>query len=69
MMLIKTPLLGSPTSGVTHLVLGANHALETRYRYLLARLEKELTAQESLRKLIAQLTASGDPRAMLLIRP
>jgi uncharacterized protein (DUF342 family) len=65
MMLIKTPLLGSPTSGVTHLVLGANHALETRYSDVLARLEKELAAQDSLRKLIVQLTASGDPRGML----
>ncbi|AVO41883.1 DUF342 domain-containing protein [Simplicispira suum] len=65
MMLIKTPLLGSPTSGVTHLVLGANPVLEARYRDLLARLEQERVAQESLRKLIAQLTASGDPRSML----
>jgi uncharacterized protein (DUF342 family) len=65
MMLIRTPLLGSPTGGVTQIVLGANHALEARYRDLLARLEKEHAAQESLRKLIAQLTASGDPRGVL----
>ncbi|MGP1682194.1 MAG: FapA family protein [Giesbergeria sp.] len=65
MMLIQTPLLGSPSGGVTKLVLGANPELEARYRDLLQQIEKEQAAQESLRKLITHLTASGDPKGLL----
>lgn len=65
MMRIQMPLLGSASAGTTKLVLGANPALEARYRELLEKLEKERAAQESLRKLIAQLTSAADPKGML----
>lgn len=66
MMLIQAPLLGSASAGVTKLVLGANPELEARRSDLLVQLENEKTAQESLLKLIAHLTATGDPKGMLV---
>ena len=65
MMLIQVPLLGSSSAGVTRLVLGANPELEARYLALQQQMEKELAAQDSLLKLIAHLTAAGDPKDML----
>ncbi len=65
MMLIQVPLLGSPSAGVTKLVLCANPELEARHKDLLAQRENEKTAQESLLKLIAHLNATGDPKGML----
>ena len=65
MMLIQVPLLGSSSAGETRLVLGANPELEARYLALQQQMEKELAAQDSLLKLIAHLTAAGDPKDML----
>ena len=65
MMLIQAPLLGSPSGGVTKLVLGVNPDLEARSLALQQQLETETAAQEGLHKLIAHLTATGDPRGML----
>lgn len=65
MMLIRVPILGAATASVTHLVLGANPELEARYRELLQQMEKEREAQGSLLKLIAHLTAAGDPKGLL----
>ncbi len=65
MMRIEMPLLGSASAGITKLVLGANPALEARYRELLEKLETERAAQENLRKLIGQLTSVADPKGML----
>lgn len=65
MMLIQAPILGSPSGGVTKLVLGANPELEARCRELHQQLEKEQATQESLRKLIAHLGTAGDPQGML----
>lgn len=65
MMLIQTPLLGSASGGLTKLVLGSNPDLEARCRELRQQVEKELTAQDSLRKLIAHLGTAGDPQGLL----
>ncbi|MBK9573413.1 MAG: DUF342 domain-containing protein [Rhodoferax sp.] len=65
MMLLKVPLLGSATSGVTRVVMGANPALQTRRRALQERIEKEDAAHTSLHKLVVHLTSVGDPKGVL----
>lgn len=64
MMRIQTPVLGSAAGGVTRLVLGVNPVLEERQRVLLQRLEQEEVALANLHKLIAHLTAQGDPQGL-----
>lgn len=65
MMQITTPLLGSPTSGLTKVVLGTNPELDARRRTLQERIEKEDAAHGSLHKLVTHLTAVGDPKGLL----
>lgn len=65
MMLVQTPVLGSAAGGVTRLVLGANPVLEERLRVLLQRLEQEAAVLANLHKLVAHLTAQGDPQGLL----
>ena len=65
MMLLKVPLLGSATSGVTRVVMGANPVLQSKRKALQERIEKEDAAHASLKKLVAQLTAAGDPKGVM----
>ena len=65
MMLLRVPILGSPTSPVTKVVLGANPELDAKYAALEECLAKQKQAEESLDQLEKQVTAAGDPTGML----
>ena len=65
MMLLKVPILGSPTSPVTKIVLGANPELDAKYVALQECLAKQKQAEENLDQLEKQITAAGDPTGML----
>ena len=65
MMLIKTPILGSQTGGVTHLVLGVNPVLEAQYQDLLKVIEKQREEESKLEMLVKHLTKIGDKNGML----
>lgn len=65
MMLIRTPILGSSTSGVTQLLLGVNPVLEARYQELLHRIEKQREDEQNLEKLIKHLSKLPDKAALL----
>lgn len=65
MMLIKTPILGSPTGGVTSILLGVNPVLEAQYQELLHTIEKQRAEEDNLEKLIKHFTKNGDKGGML----
>ena len=65
MMLLRVPILGSPTSPITKVVLGSNPALEAKYVELKECLAKQKQAEDSLDQLEKQTTAAGDPTGML----
>ena len=65
MMLIKTPILGLPTGGVTTLLLGVSPSLETEYQNLLQKIEKLREDEGNLEKLVKHLTKQGDKADML----
>ena len=65
MMLIKTPILGSATGGVTSLLLGVNPVLEAKYQELLKKIEKQREEESNLEKLIKHLSSHGDKAGML----
>ena len=65
MLLIQTPILGSPTGGVTSLLLGVNPVLEGRYQDLLKSIEKHREEEENLEKLVKHLTKQGDKSGIL----
>ncbi|HRC59317.1 MAG TPA: FapA family protein [Candidatus Propionivibrio aalborgensis] len=65
MMLIKTPILGSQTGGVTNLVLGVNPVLEAQYQDLLKVIEKQREEESKLEMLVKHLTKIGDKNGML----
>lgn len=65
MMLLRVPILGSPASPVTKVVLGANPELDAKYAALEECLAKQKQAEESLDQLEKQMTAAGDPTGML----
>ncbi len=65
MMLIRAPLLGSTTSGVTSLLLGVNPVLESQYQEILHKVEKQKAEEENLEKVIKHLTKVGDKGGML----
>ncbi len=64
-MLLRVPLLGSNKGGITHVVVGVDHALEAQMQELALRLEKEKGVEENLQKLVKQLGTAGDPKGML----
>jgi uncharacterized protein (DUF342 family) len=68
MMLIRTPILGSPTGGVTSLLLGVNPVLDARYRELQQKIEKQREEENKLEKLVKHLARQGGPAAALLER-
>lgn len=65
MMLIRTPVLGSAKGATTRISLGVNRALQNQYAALCERMAKENATEENLRKIVKQLTASGDPKGLL----
>ncbi|MDD2713108.1 MAG: FapA family protein [Simplicispira sp.] len=65
MMLLKVPILGSPTSRVTRVALGANPELDAKYAALQECLAKQQLAEENLQKLEKQVSSTGDPTGML----
>lgn len=64
-MLIQTPILGSPTSGVTTLALGVNPVLEAAHQALLARIAKLREEEDKLEKLVKHLAKHGDKGGVL----
>ncbi len=65
MMLIQVPTLGSPTGGVTSLLLGVNPVLEAKYQQLQKTIDKQREDESNLEKLIKHLTTHGDKAGML----
>ena len=65
MLLIRTPILGSPTGGVTRLLLGVNPVLEAEYQALQHRIDHLRDEEDKLEKLIKHLTTHGDKAGML----
>jgi uncharacterized protein (DUF342 family) len=65
MMLLRVPVLGSPTSPITRVVLGANPELAAKYIALQECLAKQKQAEESLEQLEKQISSVGDPTGML----
>jgi hypothetical protein len=65
MMLIRTPILGSPTSGVTNLLLGVNPVLEAQYQDLLHLIGKRREEEQNLEKLVKHFEKKGDKIGML----
>lgn len=65
MMLLRVPVLGSPTSPITRVVLGANPELAAKYIALQECLTKQKQAEESLEQLEKQISSVGDPTGML----
>ena len=65
MLLIRVPLLGAATGGVTSIQLGVNPVLEAQYQNLLQRIEKQRAEEANLEKLIKHLSTQGDKGGML----
>ena len=65
MLLIRAPVLGSPTSGVTTLLLGVNPVLEAEYQRLLVKIAQQREEENKLEKLVKHLSAHGDRAGML----
>lgn len=65
MLLIRTPVLGLPTSGVTSLLLGVNPVLDAQYQELLEQIAKRKEEEDKLEKLVKHLTKQGDKTGML----
>jgi uncharacterized protein (DUF342 family) len=65
MMLLRVPILGSAKGGLTKVFLGTNGELTAKLQALQERIAKEKEAEEHLEKLVKQLAATGDPKAMM----
>lgn len=64
-MLVRAPIIGSPTSGVTNVLVGVNPVLEAQYQQLLQAMEKKRKEEEELEKVIALLKKQPERKAML----
>ena len=65
LLLIKAPFIGSDKGGLTRVIVGVHEALENRHRELQFSISDKQNSEESLRKIINQLTKIGDPKKML----
>lgn len=65
MLLVRVPILGAATGGMTSVQLGVNPVLEAQYQDLLARIEKQKANEASLEKLIKHLSAHDEKNGML----
>lgn len=64
-MLIRTPLLGATTSGVTQLLIGVNPVLDARYQQLMKAIDKLREDESKLEKVVKHLTTHGDKTGLL----
>lgn len=64
-MLVRAPVIGSPTSGVTNVLVGVNPALEAQYQQHLQAMEKKRKEEEELGKVIALLKKQPDRKEIL----
>jgi uncharacterized protein (DUF342 family) len=64
-MLIRTPVLGSKTGGVTQLLIGVNPVLDARYQQLLKDIDKLREDESKLEKVVKHLSTHGDKTGML----
>ena len=64
MLLIRTPILGSATGGVTKLLLGVNPVLEAEYQALVHKIDKQREDEQNLEKLVKHLARQGDKAAL-----
>ena len=64
-MLIATPLLGSPSGGVTTLLVGVNPVLDAKFQQLSKTIDKKREEESQLEKVVKHLTAHGDKAGML----
>lgn len=65
MMLIRVPILGSASGGVTSLLLGVNPVLEAKFQQMQKTIEKQREDENNLEKLIKHLSTHGDKAGML----
>ena len=65
MMLIRVPILGSSTGGVTSLLLGVNPVLDAKYQHLQKKIEKQREDESNLEKLVKHLSTHGDKAGLL----
>lgn len=65
MMLIRTPILGSPSGGLTALLLGVNPVLDAKYQQLVKRIDKQRDEESNLEKVVKHLSAHGDKAGLL----
>ena len=65
MLLIRTPILGSATGGVTKLLLGVNPVLEAEYQALAHKIDKQREDEQNLDKLVKHLARQGDKAPLL----
>lgn len=64
-LLVRAPVIGSSTSGVTNVLVGVNPALEAEYQHHLQAMEKKRKEEEELGKLVALLKKQPERRQML----
>lgn len=64
MLLIRTPILGSATGGVTKLLLGVNPVLEAEYQELTHKIERQREEEQNLEKLVKHLARQADKAAL-----
>lgn len=65
MMLVRAPIFGSASSGLTSVQVAVNPELDAKYLDVQQRIEKQDAAQAGTKKLIAHLTQNGDKNHML----
>lgn len=65
MMLIRTPLLGDPSSTVTQVLVGVSPVLEAEYQDVLGLIAKQNAEEENLGKLVQHLGKQGDKAEVL----
>lgn len=63
--MIQAPILGSPTVGVTKLVLGVNPVLDAKHQDLLKQIEQQRETEDKLGKLVKLFTKQGDKPELL----
>ena len=63
--LIKAPYIGSDKGGLTRVIVGVHEALENQFRTLQFELAEKQSNEDNLRKIVQQLTKTGDPKKML----
>lgn len=64
MLLIRTPILGSATGGVTKLLLGVNPVLEAEYQALAQKIDRQREEEQNLEKLVKHLARQPDKAAL-----